>query len=83
MVGNNCVSRACTKACVQSRMMQCISEDGCFPSLLSSCKFSASDPYWVWVNRYFGNLVHTDLNAAAYPHIKTTWKVSHFIAIKI
>ena len=76
-VRNFCSSLDCTKACLVPRIIKHIEEEGYLPALLSPCTYTPGVPYWIWVNRYQGDLVTViDLNTPEYPHLTTKWKVS-------
>lgn len=68
-VQNFCSSLNCTKACLVPRIIERI-EEGYLPALLSPCAYTPGAPYWMWVNRYQGDLVTViDLDAPEYPHL--------------
>jgi hypothetical protein len=75
-IRNSCDGTECTKACLKRRIVQYIEEEGFLPCLISSCKYSPGSPYWIWVNRYNGDLVVVDVDAPAYPHTTTKWEVN-------
>ena len=74
--GNMCAGQACTKACLATRITKYIEKEGYFPAIMSPCMHTQGAPYWMWTNRYQGDLVTVDVDAPAYPHLKTEWKVS-------
>jgi|SRR5882724_6361775 len=75
MLRNSCAGAGCTRECLKPRIIQHIEDEGYLPALLSPCSCNSDSPYWVWINRYYGDLV-LDLNAPDYPHTTTIWQVS-------
>lgn len=61
----------CTKLCLVPRIIQHIEEEGYLPCLLSPCKHTPGAPYWLWMNRYHGDLVSIDLDGREDSHIRT------------
>jgi hypothetical protein len=74
--GNTCSGLACTKACLVARIIEHIQEEGCLPILVSPCMPTPAAPYWIWANRYQGDLVVVDMDASTNPHLKSKWEVS-------
>jgi len=75
-VGNKCSGQACTKACLVTRIIKHIEQEGYLPIIMSPCMHMPGAPYWIWTNRYQGNLVVVDIDAPAYPHLNSKWEVS-------
>jgi hypothetical protein len=71
-----CSGPACTKACLATGIIDRIEDEGCLPILVSPCMHTPGAPFWIWGNRYQGDLVIVDVDAVAYPHLNTKWKVS-------
>jgi hypothetical protein len=72
-----CSTLACTKSCLATRIIQHLEKEGYLPTIMSPCTHTPGAPYWIWTNRYKGDLVVVaDVDATAYPHLSTKWKVS-------
>ena len=76
-VETTCPASRCTKACLVPRIIEHIKKQGFLPTLLSPCMYNQGAPYWMWTNRYQGDLVVVDLDVK-YPHVVTIWEVSIF-----
>ena len=78
--GNMCNGLECTKACLSTRIIKHVEKNGYLPTIMSPCIHSPGAPYWIWTNRYQGDLVVVDVNAPQYPHLNTKWEVSPYFS---
>ena len=74
-----CSGQECTKVCLVTRIIKHIKKEGYLPTFLSPCRHTPGARYWLWANRYQGDLVVTDLEAPEHPHISVKWEVSMFL----